>query len=284
MSGYLTDTEAGKTYATIQTANDLQDEIESVDADLQTFKTTAASTYITPSAVDTKIAALVNSAPDKLNTLDELAAALGDDPNFATTITGLIGDKASNASVTAVSNKVTTLEGYFESGVAKSAKTANSATTATNLASAPSLTASGNNITVTAGGKTSSAFTVPYATKAGSTNSADTATTATQVSSSFTVKANGNEVTSFNGSAAKTINLKAGNNISITKDTSGNITITGSVQQTDLTDVNTAIGELEDAIDALDNSLATVAKSGSYNDLTNKPTIPSAVTDSTVSG
>jgi hypothetical protein len=104
------------------------------------------------------------------------------------------------------------------------------------------------------------------------------------VSSSFTVKANGNEVTSFNGSAAKTINLKAGNNISITKDTSGNITITGSVQQTDLTDVNTAIGELEDAIDALDNSLATVAKSGSYNDLTNKPTIPSAVTDSTVSG
>ena len=45
---------------------------------------------------------------------------------------------------------------------------ATTATSATNLASAPSLSASGNNITVTAGGKTSSAFTVPYATSAGS--------------------------------------------------------------------------------------------------------------------
>lgn len=32
------------------------------------------------------------------------------------------------------------------------------------------------------------------------------------------------------------------------------------------------------------SDLATVAKTGSYNDLTNKPTIPSAVTESTVSG
>ena len=40
------------------------------------------------------------------------------------------------------------------------------ATTATNLASKPSLAGSGNAITVTAGGQTSDAFTVPYATKA----------------------------------------------------------------------------------------------------------------------
>jgi hypothetical protein len=109
MSGYLTDIEAGKTYATIQTANDIQDEIESVDSDLQTFKTTAASTYITPSAVDTKIAALVNSAPDKLNTLDELAAALGDDPNFATTITGLIGEKATKSELNTLSDSLATV-------------------------------------------------------------------------------------------------------------------------------------------------------------------------------
>lgn len=32
------------------------------------------------------------------------------------------------------------------------------------------------------------------------------------------------------------------------------------------------------------SKLATVAKTGSYNDLSNKPTIPSAVTESTVSG
>ena len=48
----------------------------------------------TKSEVDKKVADLVNSAPDLLNTLDELAAALGDDPNFATTITNKIASKA----------------------------------------------------------------------------------------------------------------------------------------------------------------------------------------------
>lgn len=44
------------------------------------------------------IAALVNSSPESLDTLQELAAALGNDPNFATTITNLIGTKANIAS------------------------------------------------------------------------------------------------------------------------------------------------------------------------------------------
>lgn len=48
----------------------------------------------TKSEVDAKVASLVNSAPDLLNTLDELAAALGDDPNFATTVTNKIASKA----------------------------------------------------------------------------------------------------------------------------------------------------------------------------------------------
>ncbi len=39
------------------------------------------------------IAALVDSSPATLDTLNELAAALGDDPNFATTVTNLIGQK-----------------------------------------------------------------------------------------------------------------------------------------------------------------------------------------------
>ncbi len=44
-------------------------------------------------------AKLVSSAPETLDTLDEIAAALGDDPNFATTITNLIGTKADTATV-----------------------------------------------------------------------------------------------------------------------------------------------------------------------------------------
>ena len=47
-------------------------------------------------------------------------------------------------------------------------ETVSNATTATNLSAKPSLAASGNNITITAGGKTSDAFTVPYATSADS--------------------------------------------------------------------------------------------------------------------
>ena len=52
-------------------------------------------------------------------------------------------------------------------------ETVTNATTATNLSNKPSLAASGNNITVTAGGKTSDAFTVPYATSAGSSTHAN---------------------------------------------------------------------------------------------------------------
>lgn len=55
---------------------------------------------------------------------------------------------------------------------------ATTATTATNLANNPSIqTASNSNqVTITAGGKTSSAYTIPYATSAGSATSATTAT------------------------------------------------------------------------------------------------------------
>lgn len=49
--------------------------------------------YATKVYVDTAVANLVDSAPTTLDTLNELAAALGDDPNFATTITTLIGTK-----------------------------------------------------------------------------------------------------------------------------------------------------------------------------------------------
>lgn len=49
--------------------------------------------YTTEDYVNKKVAAVVDSSPDMLNTLNELAEALGDDPNFATTITAQIGNK-----------------------------------------------------------------------------------------------------------------------------------------------------------------------------------------------
>lgn len=54
------------------------------------------------------IAALVGSSPEALDTLNELAQALGNDPNFATTVTNaLAGKQPSNALLTALSGLTT---------------------------------------------------------------------------------------------------------------------------------------------------------------------------------
>lgn len=52
----------------------------------------------TTAFVQAAVAALLNSAPATLDTLNELAAALGNDPNFATTITNALAAKAPLAS------------------------------------------------------------------------------------------------------------------------------------------------------------------------------------------
>jgi hypothetical protein len=54
---------------------------------------TNAQDAATKSYVDTSISNLIDTAPGTLDTLNELAAALGDDPNFATTITNSIATK-----------------------------------------------------------------------------------------------------------------------------------------------------------------------------------------------
>ena len=67
-------------------------------------KTTTLSGYgitdaYTKTQVDKKVSDLVNSAPETLDTLNELANALGNDSNFATTIATQIGNKANSSDV-----------------------------------------------------------------------------------------------------------------------------------------------------------------------------------------
>lgn len=68
---------------------------------------TTANTY-----TDGKITALVNNAPAALDTLNELALALGSDANFSTTVTNSIASKTSKAVVVITGAGSSTSEGF----------------------------------------------------------------------------------------------------------------------------------------------------------------------------
>jgi len=58
----------------------------------------AASAYATPSYVTTQISAVIGAAPQALDTLKELADALGSDASFSTTVTSSLAGKLVKAS------------------------------------------------------------------------------------------------------------------------------------------------------------------------------------------
>lgn len=82
--------DASVTHADLHTSMDLTGKTVTVaNASTGDSDTTAANTAF----VQQEIAALVDSAPGTLNTLNELAAALGDDASFSTTVTNSIATK-----------------------------------------------------------------------------------------------------------------------------------------------------------------------------------------------
>lgn len=79
---------------------------------LGTFKTWLSSSlnmtnYYTKWESDTKIAQLVNSSPALLDTLGEIATALGNDANFATTIINALATKALDSAVVHIAGSET---------------------------------------------------------------------------------------------------------------------------------------------------------------------------------
>jgi hypothetical protein len=86
--GYLKSTSASTTYAPLASPT-LTGVPAAPTATLGTNTTQIATTAF----VKAETAALVDSAPATLDTLNELAAALGDDANFATTITNTLANK-----------------------------------------------------------------------------------------------------------------------------------------------------------------------------------------------
>ena len=92
---------------------------------------------------DAAVAGLVDSSPEALNTLNELAAALGNDPNFATTVLTELGKKANSKDLAQVAtsgdyndleNKLELTDSVSSTSITLAA-TANSVRKAYNLAS-----------------------------------------------------------------------------------------------------------------------------------------------------
>ena len=71
---------------------------------------TALATSVATSVSSAAVANLVDAAPTTLDTLNELAAALGDDANFATTIANQLALKASTASIANMVTSTTTVK------------------------------------------------------------------------------------------------------------------------------------------------------------------------------
>lgn len=149
-STYLSKTTASQTYATSANLNSALTRLSTAESNITSLtnnkadKTTVSTlqtqvdsntnaittkqpkgNYATVEYVDGRVANLVNSAPETLDTLNELANALGNDPNFATTMATQIGQKANKTDVdsqiqnvnTKISQAITTLQNGVVSSV-----------------------------------------------------------------------------------------------------------------------------------------------------------------------
>ena len=225
--------------------------------------------------ISTAVAALVDSSPATLDTLNELAAALGDDPNFATTTSTAIGTKVTkNADITAgTATKVTyDAKGLVTNGTMLSAgdipvldadkittgtlpvlrggtgTTTSTGTGSVVLSSSPVLVtptigvATGTSFNSITGLSNTAALAAGIAAIGTNTLVArqdhvhpvqttisGNAGTATRVNNAEVIKfdtgvTESTDLYTFDGSAAKTINIKAGTNVTLTK-AAGSVTI-----------------------------------------------------------
>lgn len=85
-------------------AIDVSSQIEGYINDSATSSTSLWSSSKTSTEISSAVSALVDGAPALLNTLNELAAAIGDDESFATTIASQISGKANAVHSHAISD------------------------------------------------------------------------------------------------------------------------------------------------------------------------------------
>ena len=207
--------------------------------------------------VDAAVAAVIDSAPAALDTLNELAAALNDDASFATTVTNALAGKLALAGgtmtgdITLGANKITstatpatddtlTRKGYVDSilGSATDAATsaaaaASSATDAANSASAASTSASNastseTNAATSASNASTSASNASTSASAASSSatSASNSATAAATSASNASTSEANAAASYDSFDDRYLGAKAS---APTLDNDGDALITGAL-------------------------------------------------------
>ena len=229
--------------------------------------------YATTSYVDSEVAGIVDTAPEALNTLNELAAALGDDANFATTTSTALGNRLrvdTNAQGLTATQKTNAKTNLGLSTVASTGAYGD-------LSGLPTIPTNNNTLTNGAG------YITDYTVTEGDVTAHQAALSITEsqisdlahFSGSYTdltnkptIPTNNNELTNGAGyitaSSTDTLTNKSGNVSQFTND-SGYKT---SVTESDVTAHEAALSITESQISDLSHF------SGSYTDLTNKPTIP----------
>jgi|688.fasta_scaffold102439_3 hypothetical protein len=186
----------------------------------------ANSDAATKAYVDTQVANLVDSAPGTLDTLNELAAALGDDPNYATTMTNALAAKLSlsggtmTGAIAMGSNKITglgtptastdaTTKAYIDdvfgsttSAAASATAAATSATSAANSASAAATSATSASNSASAAA--TSASSASDSASAAVTSATSASNSATAAATSATSAANSATAAASSATAAAT--------------------------------------------------------------------------------
>lgn len=223
--------------------------------------------YATPDYVDAKISGLVNSAPETLDTLKELSDALGNDPNFATTVATQIGSKANKDSVYTKGETDTLLESKANSVHSHVVK---------DITDMPTIPTKTSQLINDSGFLTSSSGVITSVSWSDITNKPNFSTVATSGSyndltnkptipkvynKTLTIQKNGTNVATFtsNSNTDVTADITVPTKVSELSNDSGFIT---GISWDKVTNKPT---------------LATVATSGSYTDLSNTPTIPTKV-------
>lgn len=197
-------------------------------------------------------------------------------------------DKADKSSVDALDSKIDNLttsnipEGtnkYFTNARVKSAITGSASTIVdANLAASRVLiTNSSNKVAVSSitstklgyltdvtsniqaqlNGKVATATVTALDTRVGTIEGYFSNAAAKKVSNSLIVKVSGTQMHSYNGSAEKIVNFKAGNNISLTLD-GNDITITGTAQSTDVSGLESEISALKTGKQDVITNLSTI--------------------------